>query len=153
MNKRTLTYTSLGLAALWLAPAAYAADEVVGTNLFGVAVGAQPDYYGSSHTQGAVGLYGRYQFEYSERYVLLLGSQLRVNLLNDSNWRAGPMIRVRAARDHDVDDKIVKQMDKVDTAVEGGAFLQYRLPLSNEPCIRWFSAAMWKAARMAPKPI
>ena len=133
MNKRKLTYTSISLATLLLAPAVYAADEVVGTNLFGVAVVAEPDYYGSSHTQGVVGLYGRYQFENSERYILMLGSQIKLNLLNDSNWRAGPMILGRAARDRDVEDRIVRQMDKVDSVIQGGAFLQYRLPLSDEP--------------------
>ncbi len=137
MNESKLKLSSIGLAALLLAPVAYADIAVpvdgLNVNLVGLAVGAVPDYYGSSHEQGDVGPYGRYQFEGSERYILLLGPQFSANLLNDPNWRLGPMIRYRSARDKDVNDKVVRQMDKVDSAVEGGVFLQYKLPLSSTP--------------------
>ena len=137
MNKNKLLHGSIGFVASLLAPAAYAEIPIpvdgLNVNVLGVVVGVTPDYYGSSHEEGAVGLYGRYQFEDSQRYVLLMGPQLSANLLNDSNWRLGPMIRYRSARDHDVDDKVVRQMDKVDSAIQGGAFVGYKLQLSDVP--------------------
>lgn len=137
MNKSKLTNSAIGLAALLLAPVAHAEFAVpvegLDVNMVGIAVGSVPDYMGSSENTGAIGPYGRYQFEGSERFVQLLGPILTVNLLNDTNWRAGPLLRYRSARDNDVDDNIVKQMDKVDSAIEAGVFLQYKLPLSNIP--------------------
>jgi outer membrane scaffolding protein for murein synthesis (MipA/OmpV family) len=137
MNKNKLKYGTIGLAALLLAPAAHAEIAVpvegLDVNILGIAVASVPDYWGSSENEGAVGLYGRYQFQDSQRYVQLLGPELTVNLLNDSNWRLGPIIRYRSARDSDVDDKIVSEMDEVDSAIEGGVFLTYKLPLSEMP--------------------
>jgi len=137
MNKSKLKYSGIGLAALLLAPTAYADIAIpvdsIDVNLVGLVVGAVPDYYGSSHEKGEVGAYGRYQFEGSQRYILLLGPQLSLNLLNDSNWRAGPLIKYRSARDSNVNNNTVSQMDKVDSAIEGGVFLQYKLPLSDVP--------------------
>lgn len=100
-------------------------------NVVGLAVGTAPDYYGSSKQEGGVGPYARYQFKDTERYVLLLGPQLSANLLNDKNWRAGPLVKYRFARDNDVEDRVVRQMDKIDGAVFGGAFVEYKMPLSN----------------------
>ncbi len=137
MNKPKLTYRSIGLAAALLAPAAYAAIAVpiegLELNMIGVAVGSVPDYWGSSENEGAVGPYGRYQFQGTERYVEVIGPQVKLNLLNDKNWRLGPIIRYRSARDKDVDDRIVRQMDKVDSVIQGGAFVGYRMPLSSTP--------------------
>lgn len=130
-------WIGIGLAAFLIAPASHAElalpVETIDANVLGIALGAGPDYYGSDDMEGAIGPYGRYQFEGSERYVLLLGPQLSVNLLNDSNWRAGPILRYRFARDSDVDDKVVKRMDEVDSAIEAGVFLEYKLPLSQTP--------------------
>jgi MipA family protein len=137
MNKNKLKYGTIGLAALLLAPVVHAEIAVpiegLDVNIVGIAVGSVPDYYGSSKNTGAVGPYGRYQFEGSQRYVQLLGPELTVNLLNDSNWRLGPLLRYRSARDDKVDDKIVSEMDKVDSAIEAGVFLTYKLPLSDMP--------------------
>ncbi len=102
-------------------------------NLAGIAVGSVPDYSGSSQNTTAAGPVFRYQFQNSERYFLLLGPTATLNLINDPSWRAGPLLNYRSARDNDVEDRIVKQMDKVDSKVEVGAFLQYRLKLSDRP--------------------
>jgi MipA family protein len=135
MNK--LTKTSLGLASLLLASVAHAEIAVpiegLDINMVGIAVASVPDFMGSADNTGAAGPYGRYKFEGSERYVQVLGPQLTVNLLDDANWRVGPLLRYRAVRDNDVEDKVVRQMDKVDSAIEAGVFLQYKLPLSNIP--------------------
>ena len=97
MNKRKLTYRSIGLAALLLAPAAHAEIAVpiegLEINMIGMAVASVPDYWGSSNNEGAFGPYGRYQFQGTERYVEVLGPQVKLNLLNDKNWRLGPIIR------------------------------------------------------------
>lgn len=137
MNKNKLTYSTIGLAALLLAPLAHAEIAVpiegLDVNILGIAVGSVPDYWGSSKNEGAVGPYGRYQFEGSQRYIQLLGPEFTANLLNDANWRLGPIIRYRSARDDNVDNNTVSHMDKVDSAIEGGVFLTYKLPLSDEP--------------------
>jgi MipA family protein len=137
MNKNQLKYGTIGLAALLLAPAVHAEIAVpmegLDINILGIAVGSVPDYWGSSKNEGAVGPYGRYQFEGTQRYVQLLGPELTVNLLNDSNWRLGPILRYRSARDDKVDDKVVSEMDQVDSAIEGGVFVTYKLPLSEMP--------------------
>lgn len=137
MKTSKLTYSSIGLAALLLAPAAQAEIAVpiegLEINLIGFAVASVPDYWGSSHNEGAFGPYGRYQFQGTERYVEVLGPQVKLNLLNDKNWRLGPIIRYRSARDSDVDDNVVRRMDKVDSVVEGGAFVGYKMPLSSTP--------------------
>ena len=137
MNMHKMTSGSIGFVALLFVSVARADIAIpvdgLNVNLIGLAVGAVPDYYGSSHEQGDVGLYGRYQFENSERYVMLMGPQFTANLLNDPNWRIGPLIKFRGARDSGVNDKVVSKMDKVDSAIEGGVFLQYKLPLSNVP--------------------
>ena len=137
MNIKKLAVKLPIVLALLLVNVAYAEIVIpvdsLNVNLVGLAIGAVPDYYGSSHEQLDGGPYGRYQFEDSQRYVLLLGPQLSANLLNDPNWRAGPLIRYRSARDSGVNDKTVSQMDKVDSAIEGGVFLQYKLPLSDMP--------------------
>lgn len=137
MNAIKLSYSGLSLAALLLAPAAYAEIAVpiegLEINLIGVAVASVPDYWGSSKNEGAFGPYGRYQFQGTERYVEVLGPQVKLNLLNDKNWRLGPILRYRSARDKDVDDNVVRRMDKVDSVVEGGAFVGYKMPLSSTP--------------------
>lgn len=137
MKARKLGYSIIGLTMFTLVPAAHAEIAVplegIDVNLIGVAVASVPDYWGSSTNEGAFGPYGRYQFQGTERYVEVLGPQVKLNLLNDKNWRLGPILRYRSARDKDVDDRIVKQMDKVDSVVEGGVFVGYRMPLSSTP--------------------
>lgn len=137
MNEKKLTVGSAVLAALLLAPAAHAEIAVpiegLDINLIGFAVASVPDYWGSSNNEGAFGPYGRYQFQGTERYVEVLGPQVKLNLLNDKNWRLGPILRYRSARDHDVNDNVVRRMDKVDSVVEGGAFVGYKMPLSSTP--------------------
>lgn len=137
MNKLKLSFGSIGLAAFLLAPAAYAEVAVpiegIEVNMIGLAVGSVPDYWGSSKNEVAGGPYGRYQFQGSERFVDVLGPQARLNLLDNKNWRLGPILRYRSVRDKDVDDNVVRRMDKVDSVVEGGVFVAYKLPLSSTP--------------------
>ena len=138
MIKRKLIYPALGLTGLMFSTIAGAAGlvipiEGIEVNVIGLAGGVVPDYYGSSNYEGGVGPYGRYQFEGSERYVVLLGPLAQLNLLNDENWRFGPVIKYRFSRDNSVQNNTVKQLNEVDGAIEGGAFLEYKLPLSRTP--------------------
>ena len=105
--------------------------EAIEANLVGIGVGSVPDYSGSSNSETAVAPILRYQFEGSKRYVLWLGPKVQLNLIDDSTWRAGPMIVLRPKRDSDVDDAIVSKMKEIDSEVAGGAFVQYNLKLSE----------------------
>lgn len=105
--------------------------DAIELNLIGLGVGSVPDYSGSSHNTTAAAPILRYQFENSQRYFLWLGPTMQLNLINDAAWRAGPMLNYRGKRDSDVDDAVVKQMRPIDSEVEGGAFVQYNLKLSQ----------------------
>jgi MipA family protein len=137
MNMNKLKYGTIGLAALLLAPMAHADIAVpiegLDVNLIGIAVGSVPDYWGSKDQETVAGPYGRYQFEGSQRYIQVLGPEITFNLLNDANWRVGPIIRYRSARDNDVENNTVSQLKEVDSAIEGGVFVNYKLALSEEP--------------------
>jgi len=101
-------------------------------NLLGLGIAGTPDYYGSTKNDGAIVPLARYTFA-GDRYVQLLGPELSLNLIDNKVWRAGPVLRVRARRDEDVDDEIVKQMRPIASAAEFGAFAAYHLYLDNEP--------------------
>ena len=119
--------------ALAFAPAAHSQGFVPefqeGINFIGLAVGAAPDYSGSDDYMGGIAPYGRYLYS-GERYVQLLGPELTVNLVNDKNWRLGPVVRYRFGRDDDVDDKVVRRMREIDDTTEAGVFVGYRVQLS-----------------------
>lgn len=100
-------------------------------NLIGLGILSVPDFYGSDKTQGAAAPIFRYSIKGGNRYVQLLGSELTLNLVDRKDWRAGPILRVRARRDDDVDDAIVKQMRPIASAPELGAFVAYNLYLDN----------------------
>jgi outer membrane scaffolding protein for murein synthesis (MipA/OmpV family) len=140
MMKKTNFKTGLGfawiLAGTLAAPVAHAQlgspVDALDANLVGLGVVSVPDYSGSSNQTTAAAPIVRYQFKDSERYFLWLGPTMQVNLINMTTWRAGPMINYRPKRGSDVEDEVVKQMDQIDSVVEGGAFLQYNLKLSSQ---------------------
>lgn len=96
-------------------------------NLIGLAVASVPDYYGSSKNDAAVGPLARYHFQGGNRYVQVLGPEVTLNLLEQKEFRAGPILRWRGRRDDDVDDDVVKRMRPVPSATELGAFAAYHL--------------------------
>lgn len=135
MKWKTSLVPALFLAATLGAPPARGQMDVpvddVPANFVGLGIGAAPDYIGSSdQTTVAIPLL-RYQFANSQRYLLWFGDTAQLNLLNHRNWRAGPLLRFRQSRDDDVDNDVVRRMDKVDSAVEGGLFVQYNHPLGG----------------------
>jgi len=102
-------------------------------NFVGLLVGYAPDYSGSKDNEVGLAPLLRYQFEASRRFVLWQGPKLELNLIDDDTWNFGPMLSFRAARDNDVDNRVVRQMDKIDSEVAVGAFVLYNLRLGPEP--------------------
>ena len=141
MNCNNVYKAGLGLAlimGLTLAtPAANAqleaSADALNVNLVGILVGTAPDYMGSADYKAVAGPIIRYQFEGSQRYFQWLGPKMTLNLIDDSAWRAGPMLNFRGKRDSsDVNNDVVGQMQTIDATVEAGVFLQYNLKLSEQ---------------------
>jgi outer membrane protein len=91
-------------------------------NVFGVAVGAVPDYRGSDDYTFGIAPIFRYTFQGQERYIQLLANELTINLLNDKMFRFGPLLNYHFGRTDDVDDELVSRMVEIDDTVEAGAF-------------------------------
>jgi outer membrane protein len=105
-------------------------------NVIGLGIGVVPDYLGSDDNTVGVAPMARYQFKGSDRYVLLMANELDVNLLNNSSWRAGPVLNYSFGRE-DVDDPVVDNMATLDDFLEYGAFVQYRWVDPQNPRNRW----------------
>lgn len=126
-------------AAILVSPVAMAQDfagefEPIGNlNLIGLGIAGVPDFYGSDKNTGAAVPLLRYKFEGTERYVQVLGPELKLNLLDRKDWRVGPVLRVRARRDEDVDNEVVKRMRHIPSATELGVFGSYNLFLDGNP--------------------
>ena len=107
--------------------------ESVEANLVSLGVGSAPDYSGSSNNLTGLAPAARYQFQNSQRFILLLGPTLSLNLVDSATWRAGPMVNYRFGRDDKIEDPVVRQMTNIADEIEAGVFLQYSLPLSAAP--------------------
>ena len=107
-------------------------------NFFGVGVGAYPDYFGSDDQAFGVAPFGR--LSWGQRYIDFQATFATANLLNDSNWRAGPTLFWRFGRS-DVDDPVVNLLPEIDGSLELGAFAGYETVSLDDPRDRWsFSA-------------
>lgn len=106
--------------------------DVPDVNLVGAGIGSVPDYMGSSNNKGGLAPVVRYQLAGTQRYFLLLGSQAYFNVLDNQNWRVGPMLNYRFGRDSDVSDFVVKRMVELKGKAEIGAFVQYNHKLSDQ---------------------
>ncbi len=130
---------TIGLVAVSFSLASFANAQGADVQLegppntqLGLAVASAPDYWGSSNTQGVVAPIARYQFSGTQYYISWMGPTIKANLINDSSWNVGPLLKFRAARDDNVNDSVVSRMDKVDAVVEVGGFIDYILPMSAE---------------------
>ena len=94
----------------------------------GAGVGVVPDYEGSEDYTAVPVPHFSAQWT-SGRYIKLDGNVLKANLLANDRWSLGPVLQYRGERDDDVDNNKVAKMDKIDAAVEAGAFLGYKLAL------------------------
>jgi outer membrane protein len=92
----------------------------------GAGIAIVPDYEGSNYYEAAPLLHFRMAWA-NGRYLDFTGNRVKFNVMKAGNWSIGPMVRVRAKRDSDVEDTKVSRMEEVDTAVELGGFVAYRL--------------------------
>lgn len=88
----------------------------------GAGVGAAPDYEGSDDYEAVPIILARAQ--QGHRYLDLVGTTLRANLIGSPVFSAGPVINYRGERD-DVESDAVDDLDNVDEAIELGAFLGF----------------------------
>ena len=127
MKKSSMSAGILMLLALVASRPAFAqttgsAIEVPGVrNFVAAAVGVVPDYLGSDDYTIGVAPAALIKFGDSERYVRLVVTNLKVNLLDISTWSFGPALNYRLGRS-DVDDNAVDKMRDIDGTVEVGAF-------------------------------
>jgi outer membrane protein len=81
-------------------------------NIVGVAGGIAPDYFGSNDYQGVGAPFFRWTFEGQERYLQLLATELSLNVMDNQRFWFGPVLNYRFGRDDDVEDDVVKNMEK-----------------------------------------
>jgi outer membrane protein len=103
------------LSILLLTGTAWATKGTVG-----LGVGMAPDYEGSDDTDGVPMLMFSHRYD-SGRFVNLMGTNLKVNLLANKEFSLGPVLNYRQGRD-DVDNKRVDAMKDIDDAFEAGVF-------------------------------
>jgi len=106
-------------------------------NIVGIGVAMLPDYLGSNDYMGGAAPFLKYTPEKTEYYVMLVATQLYVNLANNPTFRFGPTVNYRFGRDDDVDDDVVKKMDEIEGAFEAGAFVGYEWTDPQNPLHRW----------------
>lgn len=109
--------------------------------VFGLAVGALPDYRGSDdYTFGFAPMF-RYTFNGQERYIQLLANELTINVLDDKMFRFGPLANYHFGRTDDVDDEMVSKMKELDDTIELGAFGDIVWQLSKDKRHRFIVGA------------
>lgn len=81
-----------------------------------------PDYLGSDDHE--VQPYPEADITYGEYYAKLRGSRLRLNVIDDPNWHAGPFVAYQRDR-NDVEDERVARMTGIDPALDVGGFVEY----------------------------
>lgn len=100
-------------------------------NIIGMGVGALPDYRGSDDYTWGVAPSFRYTLPGQERYIELVGNELKINLLDSEKFRFGPLVNYTFGRDDDVEDTQVSRMQEIDDTVELGAFADFVLMRSE----------------------
>jgi outer membrane protein len=140
--KRFLLSLSAVVSSLLIVSAALAQESPVNIenvrNIVGIGAGIMPDYSGSDHYQAVAGPFFKFTFS-EQRYVSLIGPELRINMLNHPWLRVGPVVGYRAGRD-DVDNGQVDRMQKIDSTVEAGGFLGIELIDAGNPRKRFIAS-------------
>jgi outer membrane scaffolding protein for murein synthesis (MipA/OmpV family) len=102
--------------------------DVVNTpTIVGLGVGMAPDYVGSNDYTVVPLPFLMYTFSGSQRYIKLAGPELSINLLDDKNLYFGPLVRYYGSRDDDVEDDVVKKMEKIKSGANAGVFITYEI--------------------------
>jgi outer membrane protein len=91
-------------------------------NYVALTVGIVPDYMGSDNYTAGLAPAGLWKLGSSERFVRLVVTELRLNVLDSRGWQLGPVVNYRLARD-DVDDDAVDRMRDIDGTFEAGVFV------------------------------
>jgi len=107
-------------------------------NMVGIGVGAVPDYVGSDDYMFAAAPALYYQFGNTNRNISWWGIFGSANLIDSSNWSAGPTLQFRPGR-KDVDDEVVSKMSEVDNSWEAGVFVGYQY--INTQGVPWIARA------------
>jgi len=89
-----------------------------------------PDYEGSSHYEALPLIIARWMKR--GRYVELVGAKLRANLIAESLWQFGPVLRWRRARGNVGSDPVAR-MEHIDGALEAGGFFGAMLRDPDDP--------------------
>ena len=100
--------------------------ENINVTKVGIGVASVPEYEGADKSEAAILPYVHVGWQ-SGRFLHLAGNRLSANLLSDQNWQAGPVLQYRSKRDDGVDSRAVSLMREVDSAVEAGAYVAYRI--------------------------
>jgi len=90
-------------------------------NIVGLGAALVPEYEGSEDYKVAPVPQVHFKFD-NLMYIDILGTTLKVNLVPNKTFNAGPLLRYRGERD-DVKNDAVDDMDKVDAAIELGGFV------------------------------
>lgn len=128
--RRLFAFLLFAAATASAAPLAHAQRAAAETNdklhlsIGGGAIYA-PTYLGSDHYEAdPIPLF---DLRYADRFFLSTRDGLGLNLApSGSNWRAGPVVKYRMARDQD-DDAALRGMGDVDAAGEAGGYVHYDL--------------------------
>jgi outer membrane protein len=89
-----------------------------------------PDYDGSNRHEALPLIIARWMKR--GRYVEMVGAKLRANLIAESLWQFGPVLRWRRARSN-VGSHAVSRMEHIDGALEAGGFFGATLRDPNAP--------------------
>lgn len=112
---KKLILMALILSALFMTGTAWATKGTVG-----LGVGMVPDYEGSDDTTAVPMFMFSHRYD-SGRFVSLVGTNMKVNLLANKEYSLGPALNYRMGRD-DVDNNRVDAMKDIDDAFEAGIF-------------------------------
>ncbi|MEM9839461.1 MAG: MipA/OmpV family protein [Pseudomonadota bacterium] len=81
-----------------------------------------PEYDGSADDQIVPLVFGQMRFGETQ-YVSIEGTGVRVNVLNNRKWAAGPSVNIGFGRNDDVDNETIALLQEIDTAIELGGFI------------------------------
>ncbi len=100
-----------------------AANDRVVSAFVAIGGGMAPEYAGSKHYKAIPFVVANLGWRGME--LQIRGTEARLDVLGDSAWSFGPVVKYRGERDHDVKGP-VRKLEKVDAAVEVGGFVGYK---------------------------
>ncbi len=95
-------------------------DDVV-PNFFGIGAGSTPEWNGADDAMVGAVPGARYSFG-KGKFVEWYGPYLGANVVEESNWEAGPVLNVRLGRS-DVTDPVVSSLPDIGLGLEAGGYV------------------------------